>query len=324
VLDIHDTPEGRRIESKKDGPDCADFTIKSLPEDKRTTAENRLNVFYVSQSGGVGCPPVPDSPDPIQRAGFVIMPVGRATEDLLAHEIAHVLTGDGEHHQSDPTNVLSNDMPLMRCNFDLDQSYRIHVKQNYRFHRDPGVPLPAALPDTKLEQTATGPLAGHLYPRACPQEVMRSLTDWVRCLHCPAGRPPKIVVPENAVRFVTGLKLLLGGYLRVADRVMIENDVNEQAAWIATRVNDFPRVRFASLYRDRLLAKVQLRAAEALQHLDQNCELQNAAAAAIEWSLKNPRQEEPAPRAMKASVRTAVETALATLNQVGCRAGIVQ
>lgn len=311
VKDVHDRPDANRVEEtlRTSGhqPECGAFA-KALETAPALFASEALNVYYSSARSGLACTGVPDSPDPIRRAGFVIIPAGGQI-DLLAHELGHMLLDEESHLGTDPSNLMDPNGGLSRCNLDLGQAYTIHQKQKYAQYRKADSPAPPPLPDAALCDSESGcdTASARLYPFACPQQVHRIVTDWIRCMHCGTEAPPKVDLSGTSKLLIPVVRMMLGGRLRVQDRIKMDGEVREKADVFAKRFGGLPRKEFADFYWDYLVKKHQLRAVEALQALDAPCDLQvhRDVIAALEWVLGQESSETTTGKLTPLAIETA-------------------
>lgn len=277
-------------------PDCTDFDTSQW-----RFAPGHLNVYYTfARKFGLACLPDPQAPAAsLTRLGFVLIPPG-STPDLLSHELAHMILNTGEHPADDPSNVLSPDGGFARCNFSAEQALQTA-------HWWSGEPLGLEpLCEGRVDCQATL----RLYQFACPQEVHRTLTDWVRCLHCSTTRPPKVKAPEGLAPLIQILKMSLGGHLRVQHR----REIHQEALLSATAMlQRFPlqfkrarlrRGQLAEQETTRLVERYRERAMEAfLSSVPGPChDMVRAGIAAFEWVLGD-RTEDLSPVPPSAALR---------------------
>ena len=312
ITDVHDKPWARQIEA--DPTKAQECQLPSGSEFE----PNALNIYYIGAGigNGLACRPLDgDSTDAgqLRKTGFVIVPMGDGPE-VLSHELGHILLDRADHpFNEDPTNIMFGDGSFTRCNFDLEQAFTIHEVQSYRLYR--------GKPETFRKSTApAAPLCdglnecpsamARLYPFACPQETLRVVTDWVRCLHCSPKLPPKIGPMENASLQIPIIEMMLGGHLRIQDRAMVDDDVNRKAGMLAGRFQQLSRDDVAKFYWTRMLEETQMRAAMALQRIEQPCTARAEAIAALKWALGELKKPDIEPHRLPDTVREAAVNAL--------------
>lgn len=245
----------------------------------------KLNVYYTSIEIPTFCEP-----------GFILIPPGTSA-DVLAHEIAHALLGDPDHKTGD---FLSPGASDNRCSFNIGQSYEIHRRNSFRKFRRATQSKPLPFPDLEL---CKGMECRGLLPRhfmgPCPQELEQETADWIRCIHCPVDRPPRHEELENLDCVIGAARLMLGGYLRLEDRLKITRSARELATELSRSVRGAGEKQLFAAYHRYVAGQYSSRAAEALGQFTQSCQLRRAAIAALDWALpegkRNPGELPPKP-----------------------------
>ncbi len=295
----------RRQVAANASPDCSALATATWPFKK-----DSLNVYYADGlASGFAC--VPPNPPPADKSelahfGFVMMPAGRS-QDLLAHELLHLLLADADHPGVEPTNVLSRQAGAARCNFSPEQAIKVMRLET------PAL-VPAALQACANDATCQATL--RLYQFSCPQEVHRTLTDWVRCLHCTEKQPPEVNAPQGRGALIYTLKMALGGFIRVQQRREIHIGATAVATAMANRFqSEFRRGRLnpaelADQEAERLMELYRARAMKAFGQGTICNEMKMGAIDAFEWVLGERKERvEPVPpsAALREGLRSELE-----------------